>query len=158
MTSQGPLRPWETKARVLPGWKTLCAAELKKGFLGSQAWWQRPYQSLMIRALSELERDLTPPEYAFSCNQISEHYNIYQFQMWLMPSSIQPPHFFISQFYSEFPTTHFEHVMAFSLPLTSFDSSGDFSNRLRSRSRKGILLGAGARTVKDKAFPAPKEI
>ena len=146
----------------------------------------------MIRALSELERDLTPPEYAFSCNQISEHSNIYQFQMWLMPSRIHFNCFQIQLPFPVLPSTllifhqiflywfprtspffvslkstqnflnmlwpSFKHVMAFYPPLTSFDSSGDFSNRLRSRSRQGILLGAGARTVKDKAFPAPKEV
>ena len=143
----------------------------------------------MIRALSELEGDLTPPEYAFSCNQISEHSNISQFQMWLRPSQIHFNCFQIQLPFPVLPSTllifnqiflywfpraspflvslrstqnfllpHLNMLWPFYLPLTSFDSSGDFSNRLRSRSRPGILLGARARTVKNKAFPAPQEV
>ena len=105
------------------------------------------------------------------CNQISEQYNISQFQMLLMSSQIhlscyalssfkqhcfilrqnlsllvpQRLLIFVTQTHSDFP---FEHLMAFQLPLTTFGSTGDFSNKLQSRIRPGILLGAGARPSK----------
>ena len=48
--------------------------------------------------------------------------------------------------------------MTFQLPLTSFGSTENFTNGLQSQSRLVILLGAGDRIVKDKAYPAPKEV
>ena len=69
--------------------------------------------------------------------------------LWLSPST--SPFFYISQAYSDFSKTAFEHLMAFWRPVTSIGSTGDFSNNLPRTSREGILLGTRARTFKDKA-------
>ena len=60
---------------------------------------------------------------------------------------------YVPKNYSDFPKTPFEHLTAFQLSLIPPVPLGT-SYRLPSRSWRGILLGAGARAVKDKASTA----
>ena len=48
----------------------------------------------------------------------------------------EPYHLLTYQAYWYFHNTHYEHLMVAKPSLTLFDSTGDFSNRLRNRSKK----------------------
>ena len=154
----------KTEGRILPGWKMLSAAELKKGFLGSQAWWQGLFQSwkalfqswkssyttwtcfqLVIKYHNFLifpssKCSQCPPRsfsiafdsISIALSSFSQHSFDLPYDLSLLAS--QCPPIFGPLRPTIFPNTTFEHILVFELPLTSFDSTGVFSNSLRNQS------------------------